>query len=127
VTASHPHQGGGKPELAVDGNNSTYWGCAHSPTSVTVDLGAEETISSIKVVNYYSDKRYYQYTVEVSTDGKAWNKVADMSNNTDMATEQGTPLNLMQTKARYVRVTMLRNSANPGMHIVELEVYGILD
>ena len=124
VTASHPHQGGGKPELAVDGNNSTYWGCAHSPTSVTVDLGAEETISSIKVVNYYSDKRYYQYTVEVSTDGKTWNKVADMSNNTDMATEQGTTHKFEQTKARYVRVTMLKNSANPGMHIVELEVYG---
>lgn len=129
VTSSHPWQGNLKPELAVDGNIKSYWSCAHSPSWISVDLGAEETISRIKVVNYFVDKRYYQYTVDISTDGTAWNSVADMSANTEPATEQGNLFALDGVKARYVRVTMLKNSANPGMHIGELEVYGggILD
>jgi hypothetical protein len=47
-----------------------------------------------------------------------------MSRNTELAAEQGTTHRFTPAKARYVRVTMLKNSANPGMHIVELEVYG---
>ena len=122
ITASHPWQAASKPELAIDGNINTYWSCAHSPTSVTVDLGADEKISTVKVVNYFRDKRYYQYTVEISTDNKSWKQVADMSKNTAPATEAGTTHKFESASARYVRVTMLKNSANPGMHIVELEV-----
>ena len=124
VTSSHPWQAAAKPELAVDGNMNSYWSCAHSPAWISVDLGATEKISSIKVVNYYSDPRFYQYYVEISSDNKSWTKVADMSKNTKHAAKEGTLHQFKPTTTRYVRVTMLKNSANPGMHIVELEVYG---
>jgi hypothetical protein len=29
-----------------------------------------------------------------------------------------------EVTTRYVRVTMLKNSANPGMHISELSIFG---
>jgi HEAT repeat protein len=123
VSSSHPWQGNFKPELAVDGNLSTYWSCAHSPSSITVDLGAIAILARIKVVNYYKGKRYYQYRIETSSDNTTWSTAADMSKNTMPATEKGDSFKLNAIKARYVRVTMLKNSANPGMHIIELEVY----
>ncbi len=123
VSSSHPCQGNFKPELAVDGNLNTYWSCAHSPSSITVDLGAIGTLARVKVVNYFKGRRYYQYLIETSSDKTTWSTAADMSKNTAPATEKGDNFNLDAVKARYVRVTMLKNSANPGMHIVELEVY----
>ena len=35
---------------------------------------------------------------------------------------EGVTFNIESVEARYVRVHMLRNSANPGQHVVELEV-----
>ncbi|MDD2598291.1 MAG: PmoA family protein [Kiritimatiellae bacterium] len=123
VTSSHPWQDSHKPELALDGKLNTFWSCAHSPAWISVDLGAVEKLARIKVINYFGDGRYYQYVVELSSDNQSWRKVADLSDNTAPATEQGVSFKLDAVQARYVRVTMLKNSANPGMHIVELEVY----
>ena len=46
-----------------------------------------------------------------------------VSANTTPATEQGNLHKFKPVNARYVRVTMLKNSANPGVHIVEVKVY----
>ena len=77
----------------------------------------------------WSDKqkrspRYYQFKVEVSPDGAAWTCVGDLSANTAPATKEGVTFSFQAVAARYVRVTMLKNSANPGMHISELSVFG---
>jgi HEAT repeat protein len=123
VTASDPHQGGNTPALAVDGDPATYWGCATSPTSLTVDLESVQTLARIRVITYHADRRFYQYQAAVSADGRSWMPVADMTANTTLATEAGTTHRFAPTPARYLRVTMLKNSANPGMHICELEAY----
>ena len=124
VTSSHPWQGNLRPELAVDGKPDTYWSCAFSPAWIQVDLTVPTPASRIKVVNYVDGTRYYQYKVEVSADGRAWTCVGDMSANTAPATKEGATFTLQAAAARYVRVTMLKNSANPGLHISELGVYG---
>jgi len=124
VTSSHPWQGGLRPELAVDGNPDTYWSCAFSPAWIQVDLTALTPVSRIKVVNYVDGARYYQYKVEISADGQAWTCAGDMSANTAPATKEGATFTLQSASARYVRVTMLKNSANPGLHVSELGVYG---
>ncbi len=124
ITASHPYQGPSKPELAIDNNPETYWSCAFSPSWIQVDLEALTTVSRIKIVNYIDGTRYYQYRVEVSSDAKQWTCVGDMSQNTAPATKEGVTFDFKEVIARYVRVTMLKNSANPGMHISELSIYG---
>lgn len=77
----------------------------------------------MQVVPYFDGQRYYQYTVEVSTDGEKWATVADASKNTEVGTEKGYLHTFEPAKARYVRVNMLKNSANPAMHLVEVRVY----
>jgi HEAT repeat protein len=124
ITASHPCQEPLKPELAIDNNPETYWSCAFSPSWIQVDLEALGTVSRIKIVNYVDGMRYYQYRVEVSPDAKQWTCVGDMSQNTAPATKEGVTFDFKEVVARYVRVTMLKNSANPGMHISELSIYG---
>lgn len=125
VTASHPCQGNLTPELAIDNNPETYWSCAFSPSWIQVDLGTPAPVSRIKVVNYVDGTRYYQYRVEISADEKQWVCVGDMSQNTAPATKEGVTHDFKEVNARFVRITMLKNSANPGMHISELGIYGV--
>jgi HEAT repeat protein len=124
ITSSHPCQEPLKPELAIDSNPETYWSCAFSPSWIQVDLEALATVSRIKIVNYVDGTRYYQYRVEVSSDAKQWTCVGDMSQNTAPATKEGVTFDFKEVTTRYVRVTMLKNSANPGMHISELSIFG---
>lgn len=125
VTSSHPCQGNLTPELAIDNNPDTYWSCAFSPSWIQVDLDTPTPVSRIKVVNYVDGTRYYQYRVELSVDEKQWTCVGDRSQNTAPATKEGVTHDFKEVAARYVRVTMLKNSANPGMHISELSIYGV--
>lgn len=118
-------EGDSIPANAVDGFTNKKWGWwgAMAPASLTVDLGKIDAIGRIKVYTYYDGKRYYQYTVEVSTDGRHWTQVADMSGNTKPATSRGDTFTFAPVRARHVRVNMIKNSANGSVHIIELQVF----
>jgi alpha-N-acetylglucosaminidase len=118
-------QGDCTPDKAIDGriDLGSYWGADPAPQWLQLDLQNPHRIGGIHVWPYWGDGRYYQYKIEVSTDAQRWSLVADMSQNTNPATERGDLHKVPATDARYVRVTMLKNSANPGVHIVELKVY----
>ncbi len=114
-------------EYAVDGivDNYSYWGAKPYPQWLQVDLDKPRKLNTIQVFTVYqlAQKRYYQYTVEVSLDGKTWTQVVDMSKNTTPATHKGDVHKFAPQAARYIRVNMLYNSANPGVHIVELRAF----
>lgn len=118
-------QGDDTPEKAVDGqiDLNSYWGADPGPQWLQVELSKPNKISGVHLWTYWGDGRYYQYKIEVSLDAKQWKLVADMSQNTTPATADGVVHKFDPLEARYVRVTMLKNSANPGVHIVELKVY----
>jgi len=90
---------------------------------LTLDLGKREQIGRIRVTPYWDGRRFYRYRVESSIDGKAWELTVDASKNSKPATAEGVTHSFKPRDARYVRVVMLHNSANPGLHIVELEIY----
>jgi N-acetyl-beta-hexosaminidase len=125
VTASSGTQHPQEPELAVDGNLdlASSWWAAPGPQWLKVDLGNVYPVGSIEVFPYWDGHRYYQYTVEVSPDGTSWHTVLDRSHNTIPASNQGDRVSFAATQARYVRVNMLRGSANEGVHLVELRVF----
>ena len=127
VTTSCNHQGGNKPELAVDGNkankNVGYWGTKW-PSSFQVDLQSVKTIDSAGVW-FYWDGRYYQYTIDVSTDGKTYKAVVDKSKSTTPATPDGDLNKFAPVAARYVRLNITKNSANEAVHVIEFEVYAM--
>lgn len=111
--------------LAVDGKSDdqeSHWDAGVAPQWLQVDLQKVYPIDHISVITYWDGGRYYQLTVEASEDGKAWKPVLDFSKNTTPATSAGYGGTFPKTNARYVRVNLLKNSANPSVHIVELIV-----
>jgi hexosaminidase len=113
------------PEMAADGwvDISQFWGTRPAPQWWKVDLQKEYLIDRVHVFPYWDNVRYYQYTVEVSTDGEKWKQVVDASKNGTPGTEKGYLHKFDPRKARYVRVNMLKNSDNPAVHLVEVRVY----
>ncbi len=117
------------PKYAVDGVVQvkpfahTYWAAQPAPQWIQVDLEQPVALSAVQVFTYWDEQRHYQYTVEVSIDGTTWTQVADMSANDKPATSAGVRHAFDPVTARYIRVTMLRSSANPGLHIVEIRAF----
>ncbi len=125
IVSSAGHQGPHIPDNAVDGvlGNESGWHCGESPASLTVDLGQEHPVNRVQVFPYHDGGRYYQYSVEASLDGKQWAQVVDASTNTTRSSAQGFEHRFAVTPARYLRLTMLKNSANPGVHVNEFLVF----
>lgn len=126
VTTSDVVIGRAAPEFAVDGivDRNFHWDASSgAPQWWQVDLEESHKLSQIQVITYWDDRRYYQYRVEVSLDGKNWNEVADYSENKKKATAEGFLHEFDPTISRYIRVTMLHNSANPGLHLVEVRAF----
>ena len=119
-----PSNGKG-PAIAVDGkadNVDDYWDGGPAPKWLQVDLGKVQPVNFINVITYYDGSRYYELNAEVSPDGKTWKKVLDFTNDKVPATAAGYSAKFPDVQARYVRVNMLKCSANPSVHIVELIV-----
>ncbi len=114
-----------KAEYANDGvvDGNKFWGAMPAPLWWKVDLEKEHSVDRIQVVPYFDGGRFYQYTVDVSTDDKTWKQVVDASNNTTPGTEKGYMHKFNATPARYIRVNVLKNSANPAVHLVEVNAW----
>lgn len=113
---------GSYPQNAVDGDDTTYWGASPYPQWLMVDLGRPERISRILLRTYWDGSRFYNYEIEVSKDARNWLKVGEKKDER-IATSKGEIYEFPPVEARYVRVNMLYNSANIGVHIVELKIY----
>ena len=128
VTTNGGTETGHTPELAVDGNaddkdDSGWFAGPPTPRWLQVDLEKPELLDHIQVFPYWDGGRSYQYTVEASLDGKTWTQIADAHQNTKPATPAGDKCTFPPLEARYVRITMLHNTANPSIHLVELRVF----
>lgn len=125
VTVSGGTEAGTRPEVVVDGKTTgEYWAASPPPVWLQVDLEKPYQVSEIDLFCYHGDERYYQYKLDVSLDGATWTTVVDASTNTALSTYRGYRHKFPAVSARYVRVTMLHNSANIGQHIHELRVIG---
>ena len=110
------------PEYANDGDDTTYWSSNYAPQWWEVDLEKVEKIGRIVVRNYFLDNRFYHYEILFSSDHLHW-KTAASKLNDKPATAKGDAYEFLGQQARYVRVILRHNSANIGLHLVELEVY----
>lgn len=127
ATASHSDPGH-PPAAACDGdlNRSSYWAATPYPAWWQVDLGQTRLIDRVRVLTYWDqgqEGRFYQYRVMGSLDGATWTPLADRSANNHPATSAGELLTFSPCRVRYVRVEMLKNSANTGVHLVEVLVF----
>jgi lysophospholipase L1-like esterase len=110
------------PENAVDGVVSTEssWWAPAAPQWLKVDLGRAVKLKGVQVWPYWGEGRYYQYCVEISTDGKNWILVGDLSKNTTPSTPDGEKFLFAACDVRFIRVRMLYHSLNPSVHLVEV-------
>lgn len=111
--------------FATDGviDHDQFLDFSPGPLSLTVDLEKPQSVGRVVLYTYWDGGRYYEYTIELSPDGQKWNMAADASQNKTKATEKGYVHTFPAQTARYIRVTMIRNSANIGLHIVEVRAY----
>ncbi len=108
------------------GNTDRYWA-----TDINidphpwwqVDLEEPQTVGKVVVIAYYGDDRHYGFTVETSTDGKAWDMAADRRDNTLESTRRGYECRFAARNCRYIRINETSNSANTGRHLVEVEAH----
>ena len=132
---------GYEPGSAVDGrlDNDRFWQSgldakgrsAVLPQWLQVDLGRIEMISHALVLFHVwplqtpeMRQRIYKYLVEASEDGRRWTTVVDESKNELPARPEGLKRWFAPVKARYVRLTVLKNSALAGAQVVEFQVLG---
>lgn len=124
VTSDGGTEGAAVPGIVADGRASgRYWAAGPGPHWVQIDLQEPTQVSRIVVYPYVDGERYYQYTVSVSADGQNWQTVADMSSNREPSPRRGFTHRFPAVSARYVRVSMTFNSANPSMHLYEVRVF----
>ena len=105
----------------------TYWKDAvNAPGSMTLDLKGLCEISSLRLLLYDLDNRFYEYYIEASSDNKTWTTIVDRTIGT-WRDWQDIPFN-PPIQVRYLRLTGTYNSSlngnNNGFHVVEWEVYG---
>ena len=115
------------PEIAVDGiiDRDSHWAAAPGPAEgrwLVIDLGENTMVDGATVWTYWDASRYYQYKIEISTDGLAWLEIVDFSKNTQPASKDGYQHDFNKVSTRFVRLRMLKNSANPSMHVVEFQL-----
>jgi hypothetical protein len=111
---------------AVDGVKLTkekYWEAEPSPASLTIDLGTVTDFNKVLIYFYFDSRRYYQYKVSASDDGLHYREIIDMSGN--MLKSEVFPFThrFKTVKARFVRLDMIKNSANPAIHVREVEIF----
>ncbi len=125
VTCSGGTQPPNGPSHAVDADptNRSGWHCEASGHWLQVDLEEVKTIQRIRLHTYHDGRRTYTYIIEVSENGQDFVEVVNQRENSTVSTAKGFEHRFAPRPARYVRVTMLSNSANPGVHINEVMVY----
>jgi hypothetical protein len=129
VTTSGGERDGFYPQLANDGilDPTQYWGAQPAPRWWQVDLGRSCALNAIHLYTWWGgetgDGRFYQYMLSLSEDGTHWTDVVDASANQAPATKDGYRHQFPVTKARFLRVTLLKNSANPAVHLVEVRAF----
>ncbi|PIB34033.1 hypothetical protein BFP72_00600 [Reichenbachiella sp. 5M10] len=114
---------GNVPANTLDGDLGTRWSANGSGQYITYDLGASQTVSSVKAAWYKGDQRSSSFKISVGQSTSTLVEVysgSSSGSSTDLET-----YNFESTSARYVRITGLGNSSNSWNSITEVNIYGV--
>ncbi|KAB1119364.1 discoidin domain-containing protein, partial [Micromonospora sp. AMSO12t] len=114
---------------AVDGNPNTYWESANNafPQSLTVDLGANRTVSRVVLKLPPSSAwqtRTQTLSVLGSTNGSSFTTLKASAGHTfNPASGNTVTVTFAATSQRYLRLTFTGNSSWPAGQLSEFEVH----
>ena len=98
----------------TNGFGYTVWRPTNAPGSMTLDLKGLCTISSMRLLLYDLDNRYYQYKIEASSNNTTWVTIVDRTAATNQCRSwQDISFNPL-IQAWYLRLTGTYNSNNGG-------------
>ena len=126
VTTDAPTEGNHVPANLVDGTLEKAWHAGQSPSQAQIDLGTVHSVDSTHITFYHADGRTYTFKLELSPDGTAWQEVASNLADPRPATAEGLRLTFPPIPARYARLTVIKNSANFAIHVLELKLFSTL-
>ena len=116
---------------ADDGNASTYWESTDGtwPATLTVDLGATHSLSSVVVDLPPSSAwqtRTQTFSILGSTNGSSWTTLAGSAAHTfDPSTGNTVTINLpASTSERYIELDFTANNVQNGAQVSELQIFG---
>ena len=102
---------------------------SNAPGNMTLDLKGLCVISSMKLLLWDLDNRYYQYKIEASNNNAAWTTIVDRTAATNQCRSRQDIAFDPPIQARYLRLTGTYDSSlngnNNGFHVVEWQVYGV--
>ena len=101
---------------AVDGKAETYWGYDPYPKGFVLQLKNIYSIDKLRLVCYKTG--VYTFKAEYSTDNVTYKPLAEGVCKGSF--EKSFPA----VPVQFVRLTMLHNKTNKGVHVCELELYG---
>jgi hypothetical protein len=106
-------------------------GCTKLSPSVTIDLKNTYVISQVTFWQYYDGdgRKYCAQRVALSTTGEFGAESIDIYNTgtaySPASSSSGQQVNVDELRfARYVRVWSGGSNVNPGVHLLEVEIYG---
>ncbi|HEX2748487.1 MAG TPA: ThuA domain-containing protein, partial [Verrucomicrobiales bacterium] len=113
---------GNDASKAFDGKPATRWcaGGGQKGEWLQVDLGKPETLTGARIA-WEASHASYQFKVEGSADGTAWQMLNDSSKNVLKSPNE---IPLKADGIRYVRVTYLGTDVGGWASIWEMQVYG---
>ncbi|MDF2923656.1 MAG: hypothetical protein K0R57_2570 [Paenibacillaceae bacterium] len=104
---------------AVDGNTDTRWGSNYTSNEwIYIDLGAEQSIGTVKI--QWGASYATGYKIQVSLNASAWTDVYS----TDSGDGGIDELSFPEATAKYVRMLGVATATVYGYSVYELEVYG---
>ena len=108
--------GGVQAHRAIDGKVETYWGYDPYPKGFVLQMKNIYNIDKLRIVFYKTG--VYTFKAEYSADNVNWKELA--SGVAKGTFEKSFPAVPMQ----FLRLTVLHNKTNKGVHVCELELYG---
>ena len=116
------NQAGNPPIGATDNDPNTRWSNQGFDSWITLDLGEKRKICSLNIAWYRGNERINSFDISTSTDGTTFNTVASkQSTGTSSALEK---VDISNTQARYVKITVTGNTQNDWISITEIDVVG---
>ena len=119
---------GARWSLMIDGissgyNGSSGFGYCQVGDAMIMDLKQICLVNESDILFWDGDARSYGYSLEASLDGRVWEDMVAPTIGASLQAYEFTP----PVRARYIKIKALSNTANREFHIVEWEVWGMVD
>jgi F5/8 type C domain/Calcineurin-like phosphoesterase len=114
-------QVGNPASNAIDKNLNTRWSNEGLGSWIQIDLGEKKVVCGIEVNWYSGNTRVVSFDVSLSDDGNNFVKVFSGNSGKTLSEEN---YNFTDESARYVRITVTKNTQNNWASISELKVNG---